>query len=194
MRWRSEIASSLHHVKVDVLDVYRRAMWVRSKTSRVDPGAFDPKQTPVYCLECGQPLGDALEGECEHCHASYERGRQLVRNYIVCEPVKRSIRSRVGYWLLVLSGLLLFTSVSIMLLLCVMYLRRTEAEVVDNFERHDMYLYSQSSIPVVVCIAFCAAILFIFSILGIYRTPAMKHPVAYRIINEWLEANRPWRQ
>lgn len=51
--------------------------------ARVDPNAFPERDFPLNCPDCGCHLSVSPQDRCPECGFEYERGRLLVRQYVI---------------------------------------------------------------------------------------------------------------
>ncbi len=68
--------------------------------ARVDPAEFPDDEFPVYCEKCGYLLRGLAEPRCPECGTAFDRGRLLVRQYVVRHEdlaVRYTVLGRWGY-------------------------------------------------------------------------------------------------
>jgi hypothetical protein len=113
--------------------------------ARVDRDEFPECDFPVYCPDCSYLLHGLPEDRCPECGFEYDRGRLLVRQYVI-EGGKRSARRTASYakWTLI-SGLLLASILPVLCGIWVVFLDPANMSIMArdyfNFAGHiAMYL------------------------------------------------------
>jgi len=88
---------------------------VISPDASVDPSSFSEQEYPVYCPSCRYLLRGLPDGKCPECGEPFERGRLLVRQYVVEWQGAEWKHSTAGKWCGRLLNLALATWVLIVL-------------------------------------------------------------------------------
>jgi hypothetical protein len=82
------------------------------RDATVDPTLFSEEEYPVYCPKCEYLLRGLPDGKCPECGTAFERGRLLVRQYVVDWSGATWRRMAAGRW----AGRLLVVGAALILL------------------------------------------------------------------------------